>query len=98
MNRFETLSYSMSWEKLFFSLSMVVFGLFGPILCVAVPMVAVAIAVIIYVVAHYCLSVPLSRHFQQEDGAAGMMMMMKKPSSEEAAEEMDNREGKYKPR
>lgn len=66
--------------------------LFGPILCVAVPMVAVMIAMIIYVVAHYCLSVPLSRHSQKGEGAAGMMMKM--ASSEEAAEEMDNRDGK----
>lgn len=71
---------------------MVVFGFFGPILCIAVPMVAVVIAMIIYVVAHYCLSVPLSRHSQQRDSGAGMMMKM--ASSEEAAEEMDNREGK----
>lgn len=71
---------------------MIFFVLFGPILCVAVPMVAVVIAMIIYVVDHYCISVPLSRQSQQEDGAAGMMM--KTGSSEEAAEEMDNREGK----
>uniref|UniRef100_A0A671VKR4 CRAL-TRIO domain-containing protein n=1 Tax=Sparus aurata TaxID=8175 RepID=A0A671VKR4_SPAAU len=45
---------------------------------------------IIYVVAHYCLSVPLSRHSQKGEGAAGMMMKM--ASSEEAAEEMDNRD------
>lgn len=69
---------------------MIVFGLFGPILCVAVPMVVVVIAMLIYVVAHYCVSVPLSRQSQQGDGAAGMMA-----SSEEAAEERDNREGKY---
>uniref|UniRef100_A0A671VJX0 CRAL-TRIO domain-containing protein n=1 Tax=Sparus aurata TaxID=8175 RepID=A0A671VJX0_SPAAU len=31
---------------------------------------------IIYVVAHYCLSVPLSRHSQKGEGAAGMMMKM----------------------
>lgn len=71
---------------------MVVFVLFGPILCVVVPMLAVMIALIIYVVAHYCISVPLSRHSQQGEGAAGMMMKI--ASSEEAAEEMDNREGK----
>lgn len=71
---------------------MIVFGLFVPILCVAVPLIAVVIAMIIYVVDHYCLSVPLSRHSQQGDGAAGMMM--KTASSEEAAEDMDNREGK----
>lgn len=70
---------------------MIVFGLFGPILCVAVPMVAVMIAMIIYVVAHYCLSVPLSRHSQQGEDAVGMMV--KTASGEEAAEEMDNREG-----
>lgn len=71
---------------------MVIFGFFGPILCVVVPMVAVVIAMIIYVVAHYFLSVPLSRHSQQRDSGAGMMMKM--ASSEEAAEDMDNREGK----
>lgn len=69
---------------------MVVLVLFGPILCIAVPMVAVAIAIIIYVVAHYCISVPLSRHSQQGDGAAGM----KVASNVEAADETDNREGK----
>lgn len=69
---------------------MVAFILFGPILCIAVPMVAVVIAMLVYVVDHYCMSVPLSRHSQQEDGAAGM----KVASNEEAAEEMDNREGK----
>ena len=71
---------------------MLFFGLFGPILCVAVPMVVVVIAMVIYVVAHYCLSVPLSRHSPQRDGATGMMMKM--ASSEEAAEELDNGEGK----
>ena len=71
---------------------MIVFVLFGPILFVAVPLVAVVIAMLIYVVAHYCVSVPLSRHSQQGDGASGIMM--KTASSEEAAEEMDNREGK----
>lgn len=71
---------------------MIVLGLFGPILCVAVPMLAVMIAMIIYVVAYYCISVPLSRQSQQGEGASGMMLKM--VSSEEAAEEMDNREGK----
>lgn len=71
---------------------MIFFGLFGPILCIAVPMVALVIAMIIYVVAHYCLSVPLSRHSQQRDGAVGMMTTM--PSSEETAEELEDREGK----
>ncbi|AWP07196.1 putative protein prune -like 2 isoform 4 [Scophthalmus maximus] len=47
-------------------------------------------AMIIYVVAHYCLSVPLSRHSQQRDGAVGMMTTM--PSSEETAEELEDRE------
>lgn len=83
----------MSWENLDdCSLQMIVFGLFGSILCVAVPMVLVVIAMTIYVVSHYCLSLPLSRHSQQTDNAAGMMIKM--ASSEEAAEEMDNREGK----
>lgn len=71
---------------------MIVFGLFGPILCVAVPMLAVMIAMIIYVVAYYCISVPLSRQSQKGEGASGMMLKM--VSSEEAAEEMDDREGK----
>lgn len=70
---------------------MIVFALFGPILCVAVPMVVVFIAMIIYVVDHYCISVPHSRHSQQGDSAAGMMMKM---ASSEEAEEMENREGK----
>lgn len=63
---------------------MIFISLFGPILCVAVPMLAVMIAIIIYVVAHYCISVPLSRHSQQEEGAAEM----------EAVEKTDYREGK----
>lgn len=71
---------------------MIVFGLFGPILCVVVPLVALVIAMIVYVVAHYCISVPLNRNSQQGVDAAGMMMM-KMASSEEAAEELDNREG-----
>lgn len=74
---------------------MLVFGLFGPILCVVVPLVALVIAMIVYAVAHYCISVPLNRNSQQGVDAAGMMMMMMKTaSSEEAAEELDNREGK----
>lgn len=72
---------------------MIVFGLFGPILCVVVPLVAVVIAMIIYVVAHYCISEPLSRHSQQEVGAAGMMMKM--ASNEGATEDVDNREGNF---
>lgn len=70
---------------------MIVFGLFGPILCVVVPLVAVVIAMIIYVVAHYCISEPLSRHSQQEVGAAGMMMKM--ASNEDATDDMENKEG-----
>jgi len=70
---------------------MIVFGLFAPILCVVVPLVALVIAMIIYVLAHYCISVPLSRQSQQGVGAAGMMMKM--ASSEETAEELENREG-----
>lgn len=69
---------------------MVVLVLFGPILCIAVPMLAVAIAMIVYIVTHYCMSIPLSRHSQQEDDEAGMEVV----SKEEAAEETDNREGK----
>lgn len=72
---------------------MIVFGLFGPILCVVVPLVALVIAMTVYVVAHYCISVPLNRNSQQGVDAAGVMMM-KRASSEEAAEELDNREGK----
>lgn len=68
---------------------MIVFGLFGPILCVVVPLVVFVVAMIIYVMDHYCISVPLSRHSQQGAG-----MMMKMASSEEAPEEMENREGK----
>lgn len=73
---------------------MIVFGLFGPILCVVVPLVALAVAMIVYVVAHYCISVPLRRNSQQGVDTAEMMMM-KRASCEAAAEELDNREGKY---
>lgn len=55
-------------------------------------MLVVIVAMIIYFVAHYCISVPLSRQSQQEKGASGMMMKM--ASSEEAVPEMDYREGK----
>lgn len=71
---------------------MIVLGLFGSILCVAVPILVVMIAMIIYFVAHYCISVPLSRQSQQGKGASGMMMKM--VSSEGTVLEMDNREGK----
>lgn len=71
---------------------MTVLVLFGPVLCVAVPMLAVTIGVVIYVVSYYCLSVPLSRQSQQDEGASGMMLKM--GSGEEAADEMDNQEGK----
>lgn len=54
-------------------------------------MVAVVIALLVYTVDYYCMSVPLSRHSQLGDSAAGMMVA----SSEDAAEETDNREGKY---
>lgn len=67
---------------------MIVFALFGPILCVVVPLLAVVVAMIIYVVDHYCISVPLSRHSQQAVGAAEMMI--KTASSEE----LDIGEGK----
>lgn len=70
---------------------MIVFGLFVPLLCVAVPMVLVVAAMIICVVAHYCISVPWSRHSQQGDSAAGMMM---KTASCEEVGEMENKEGK----
>uniref|UniRef100_A0A3P8RN49 CRAL-TRIO domain-containing protein n=1 Tax=Amphiprion percula TaxID=161767 RepID=A0A3P8RN49_AMPPE len=69
---------------------MVVFGLFVPILCVVVPLLAVLIAMIVYVLDHYCISVPVSRHSQQGAGAAEMMM--KTASSEEAADEGDDRQ------
>lgn len=72
---------------------MIVFGLFAPILCVVVPMVAVLIAMLIYIVAHYCISVPLSRSPQQGDSASEMIM---KITSSKEAEEMDNGEGKWK--
>lgn len=71
---------------------MIILGLFAPILCVAVPMLAVMIVMVIYVVAYYCISVPLSRQSQQEEGTSGMMLNM--VSSEETAEEMNNIEGK----
>lgn len=70
---------------------MVVFALFGPLLCVVVPLVALTIAMIVYVMVHYCIFVPLSRNSQQgEDDAA---MMKKINPNEEAAEEQENREG-----
>lgn len=61
--------------------------LFGPILCVAVPLVVVAVAVIVYVVAHYCVSVS-SRQSQPPQGDGADI------GSREDPEEMDNREGK----
>uniref|UniRef100_A0A665TI24 CRAL-TRIO domain-containing protein n=1 Tax=Echeneis naucrates TaxID=173247 RepID=A0A665TI24_ECHNA len=42
---------------------------------------------VIYVVAHYCLSVPLSRQSQQRNGTTGMMITM--VPSEEADKEVD---------
>lgn len=71
---------------------MIILGLFAPVLCVAVPMLAVMIVMVIYIVAYYCISLPLSRHSQQEEGTSGMMLNM--VSSEETAEEMNNTEGK----
>lgn len=46
------------------------------------------IAMIIYVVDHYCVSVPLSRNSQQEDSAAGMM------KTASCDEDVENKEGK----
>lgn len=67
---------------------MFVLGVFGPVLFVAVPMLAVAM--IIYMVAHYCISLPLSRESQQGDGSSGMQ----KVESSEISEQMNHREGK----
>lgn len=71
---------------------MIVFALFGPLLCVVVPLVALVIAMIVYVMAHYCISLPLSRNSHQGEGEAATMMKM--DSSEEAAEKLEDREGK----
>lgn len=54
-------------------------------------MVAIVMATLIYVVAHYCLSVPLSRFSQQGDSESGMMTT--KVPGAETAEVQDNREG-----
>lgn len=72
---------------------MFVLGVFGPVLFVAVPVLAGTVAMIIYIVAHYCISVPLSRQSQQGECSSGMKMIMKKVSSEKDAEKMDNRAG-----
>lgn len=71
---------------------MFVLGVFGPVLFVTI--LAAAIAVVIYAVAHYCVSVPLHRQSQQDEGSAGMKMMMKMVPSEEVAEQMNNSAGK----
>ena len=68
---------------------MIFFVLFSPILCVVVPLIVVVLAMLVYVVAHYCITVPLGRSFQQGDGEAGMVT--KTLSNDE--DEMDNRAG-----
>lgn len=73
---------------------MFVLGVFGPVLFVAVTMLAATIAMVIYTVAHNCVSVPLRRQAQQGEGSPGMKMMMKMVPSEEVAEQIDNRPGK----
>lgn len=70
---------------------MFVLGVFGPVLFVAVPMLAGTVAIIISIVAHYCISVPLNRQSQQGECSSGMIM--KKVSSKEDAEQMDDRAG-----
>lgn len=72
---------------------MFVLGVFGPVLFVAMPMLAGTVAMIIYIVAHYCTSLPVSRQSQQGESSSGMKMIAKKVSSEEDAEQMDNRAG-----
>lgn len=72
---------------------MFVLGVFGPVLFVALPMLAGTVAMIMYIVAHYCIFVPLSRQSQQGESSSGMKMIMKKVSSEEDAEQLDNRAG-----
>lgn len=72
---------------------MFVLGVFGPVLFVAVPMLVGTVAMIIYIVAHYCISVPVSRQIQQGESSSGMKMIVEKVSSEEDAEQMDNRAG-----
>lgn len=73
---------------------MFVLGVFGAVLFVAVTMLAATIAMVIYAVAHYCVSVPLRSQSQQGEGSAGMKMMMKMAPSEEVAEQMNNSAGK----
>lgn len=72
---------------------MFVLGVLGPVLFVAVTMLAATIAMVIYVVAHYCVSVALHRQTQQGEGSAGMKMIMKRVPSEEVAEQMNNSAG-----
>lgn len=72
---------------------MFVLGVFGPVLFVAVPMLAGRGAIIVYIVAHYCISVRLNRQSQQGECSSGMKMVMKRVSSKEDAEQMDNRAG-----
>lgn len=49
---------------------------------------------VIYAVAHYCVSVPLCRQIQTGEGSAGMKMRMEMVPSEEVAEQMSNSAGK----
>lgn len=56
-------------------------------------MLAGTVSVIIYIVAHYCISVPLSRQCRQEETSSGMKVIMKSVFSEEDVEQMDNRAG-----
>lgn len=68
--------------------------MFGPVLFVAMTMTAATKAMAVFTMAHYCVSVPLHRQSQQEEGSAGMKMVLKMVPSEQVAEPMDKRAGK----
>lgn len=63
---------------------------FSPLLCVAVPVLTVAVPLVVYVSSYYCVCA--SRQPQRDQDTAGMML--KTGCGEEAADEMDNQEGK----
>ncbi|XP_056143400.1 protein prune homolog 2-like isoform X2 [Lampris incognitus] len=69
---------------------MIFLGLFGAVLCLAVPIVVVLVALLVYGISHYCLAMPLLRPSQQQDDAAKMMPTMKTASSEEGADRTGN--------
>lgn len=65
----------------------------SPLLCVAVPVLTVAVPLVVYAWSYCCVCVSRQdQQDQQDQGSAGMML--KTGCGEEAADEMDNQEGK----